>query len=1477
MSIRYLLLAGVLLLLSLRTAPGSAAPLLGPDEALTIDQIRPGMRGIGKSVFEGTRIETFHVTVMGVLRKIDYGGDLVLIRIEDGPVVRRRQGVSQGMSGSPIYIDGKLVGALAFAWPFSKEPIAGVTPIHQMLEDFEPGSSGRPTTSDRPTTNDQRPTTYDLRLASSHSRPLRIDGKPITRVQVVPEAVAGHNAPPQTLMLAPVATPIFVSGMGRMGLDWLNRSLARYNVVAMPGPGRAETNERPELVPGAAVGAQLIAGDVDVTAIGTVTLVKNGRVLAFGHPMFGLGAIDVPMTTAYVHGVLSSANVSFKLASPIEMVGKVSQDRNWAIGGWLGRNAELIPSRFRIRDLERGVSRDYGIRSIQQKGLTSQIIFGSLLSAVASVAPPAEGTTRSTLEVTPRGLPPVRRENLFASGGRSNAFEQLFADPFAGLPMGELLEVLDTLENNPFGPIPVEGIQVDVEVSEKRRSATIERVYADRKRVKPGETVKVGVVIQPYHQEKELRELTVQIPKNTPGGRIQIGVAGGQSARRTLSWLGVQRPAARTVPQLLAAIVERERNNDLVVETTLPVAGINAQGLEFPDLPNSLAELLLTANPTGVRLSRGHQRQVLTMPWSLSGGQILALQVEAEEKDKVGPAPTPSLFPGLFGFGSFFEELYRYNTADAPSGDEGDEPADGMSYLGVSKGKRETVGDKETAFLRSILPRSPIISRSPLLTHRMAANGEPIKPPRMPTWEELDELQTKSVSELSIQDASPGGRGRKGIGRAASVWRQASQKEFAAGKGEGVLITSTGEVVAAPTPERLYDAADRFLIGQVADHRGNVYVGSWLDGTVLRIDAEGRVTTFHQTGDVAVQALAVDRDDNLYVGAIPSGRITRIRPDGTATPLCRLENSYIWAMTCDPAGNLYAATGSEGKLYRVSPDGKAEVLFTAPDRHILALAAGSKLQAPSSKFRSTWSLELGAWSLYFGTYPKGKVYRLDADGGVKAIFEAPKAAVQSLAVDTRGNLYVGTSPKAAVYKIAPDGAVTTLFESTERHVMSLVADPDGMLYAAVGPTGKVYRIAPDKTVASLFDPETAYALSLTRDAAGHLLATTAGPSRVYHVELAAHNPTNDQRPTTNDQRPTTDESTRSQERAEGATSAASTERERSEHRARAIASTFTSTVHDAGGPARWGVIRWRADAKGTPVRLQTRTGNTAYPDATWSDWSPELAASAGTKVPSPPGQFIQYRALLGTPGANPARLQSVEVYYLTRNRAPEVTLSTPARDDVWSGEKSIQWTAKDPDGDRLAFELFAAPEGSTRWKKLGSKTKPPTTVTRKDEGPARAPAGPEALSETEEADDSQSTDFTWNTTEVKDGRYRLKIVASDANANPTEPLTAEAVSEAIVVDNTPPTIELRAARRPSPKAPPQEIPCRDAVSPIASAEYRVDKGEWIAAAAADGIFDSPAESLRLDPNRLPRGRHTLTLRVRDAAGNERMATLTYQR
>jgi sugar lactone lactonase YvrE len=1466
------------------------------------------MRGFGRSVFAGTKIETFKITVLGVLKKIDFGGDMILIRVEDGPPVKQKSGISAGMSGSPIYINGKIIGALAFAWPFAREPVAGVTPIHQMLEAYAPGSGGR-----EAGTGSLQPI----------GPPLVIGGKRIARVNVVPTAAEATAVSAQTLVMAPVATPVFISGMGRPALQQLQEKFGRYGLMAMPGPGRVESAAPVKLEPGAAVGAQLVEGDVDVTAIGTVTYVKGDRVIAFGHPLFGLGSVDVPMTTAYIHGIISSQEVSFKMGSPIQAVGHISQDRNWSIGGEVGKPARMVSAQFNIRDLDRGVSRAYAIRTIRHKQMTSALLYGSLVNAVGSVAPADEGTTRSTMEITAAGLPPIRRETVFSKGPRSSGFEALFADPFAAVPMGELLELLDTLENNKFAPVPVESLKVTIEVSQERDVATVERAYIDRKRAKPGETLRIGVVIQPFNKPKELKELELTLPRNLPSGRLQIGVSGGQSTARTLSWLGIQRPPARTLPQLLTNLAERERSSDLVVEVELPVVGVSASGLEFPNMPNSVAEVLAAANPSAVRLLRGHVRKILPTRWTLSGSQILSVQVEADERDKAGPIPLPGGFPGLTGLGSLFEELYRFGGSDGPGMDGSlDDDADEAAIPGEGVQALRRAGVQ--AFGRAGVPVGSVRSDGSdpsALNARTPArpNAFPQGPPKAPSWEELETLAQKDVDEIGLREAvSETERSAPGrhVARLPSVWRQASEAEFGQGKTTNVLITSAGELALAPAAAKLYDSAGQFLWGQATDRQGNVYVGTWLDGKVLRIDRSGAVSTVFRSEDPAIQALCIDRSDRLYVATLPTGTISRIAPDGSARTLCRLEGASIWALACDGAGNLYAATGSggsqpgqgaargeetaggtgapisgEGKLYRIDPDGKVSLLFTAPDRHFTALVADT------------------GDGVYAGSYPKGKVYHINAAGKITPVYEVPNAAVQSLALDGQGNLYVGCSPRATIYKVSPDGAAQLWFQGTERHAMGIVAESDGTLTVAGGAGGKLYRIAPDRTVATLFSSETTYALSLSRDAAGNLFVTTAGPSRVYRLPATG---------------------------AEGG--------------------SYLSPVHDAGAAARWGVLRWSGSTEAGSVRLQTRTGSTAFPDATWSDWS-EARTVSGQPITSPAGQYIQYRALLAAGTHGPTTLRSVTLFYLTKNRSPEAAINAPAAEALWSGRRAIRWSAKDPDRDPLDAGVFYQREGKNTWTRiesgphsgtldlssrpspvgkvdqigtenkekgldtekagekrfgagrlpggfhssvflrdlrasLGNSKRPAKSGTRarkprgekKPEIPRLPAADPPGVEPRDAIDDSDTVELTeeggaqagWNTKLVPDGRYRLKVVVSDARANPTEPLSAEKISEWILVDNTPPTVRRSAIQRDR-QGLPLRIPCSDAISYLTGADYRIDGGEWIGTACEDGVWDSTSETALLDATRLPSGSHTIEFRIQDAAGNSRRETISYTR
>jgi hypothetical protein len=735
----------------------------------------------------------------------------------------------------------------------------------------------------------------------------------------------------------------------------------------------------------------------------------------------------------------------------------------------------------------------------------------------------------------------------------------------------------------------------------------------------------------------------------------------------------------------------------------------------------------------------------------------------------------------------------------------------------------------------------------------------------MPSFEELQQLlEGSGNSAQSASATSPS----KSLARTPGVWKMGAAKDFQGGKLDGVLVSSRGELALAPQAASLLSSPDRFFWAQTTDPAGNVYVGSWLDGNILKIGADGKpVPFFEGAGEIAISAVTSDGVGTLYAAAEPSGTIYRIDAGGAATKLCALPGERVWVLR-KIGDDLYAGTGSEGRLYRISADGKAAAVFTAPDRHVYAL------------------VEDGSGGLYCGTYPRGKIFHVK-DGKAVPVYELPSQTVSALARDVKGNLYVGTSPQATVVKITPAGDASVIFQSKEHHVFSLLLDDAGNVFAGVGRPARVYRIAPDRTVSTLWEPQAAYVLSLSRDAFGNLFATTAGPTQI--VRLPAQP---------------------------------------------AAVGTFTSPVLNAGNLARWGVARWAGTPDG--IEVQTRSGSTAYPDATWSEWSPPCKKATGEPVRSPGGQYLQYRVTLRSEaGHGPPSLRNLELFYRARNRAPEVSVKAPTAGDVLACTRTVRWEGKDPDNDRLTYDLFYAKEGTTHWTKIGTRTgrpaeaepgaveiqigaahpsppakarlaaaavaRPISAAARPQWGrvpvnrrPVQLPVKPAAPSlarpapptpsatRPEVEDDSTDDQFgdagnslDWDTRKVPDGRYRLRITASDVASSPDEPLTGEIISEAITVDNSAPRLLITQAKRAG-AAPPLEIPVQDAGNYVASAEYRLDGGLWLAAACADGIFDSADEVIRLDPARLPAGKHTLEIRVRDAAGNESVTKLPYR-
>jgi hypothetical protein len=318
---------------------------------------------------------------------------------------------------------------------------------------------------------------------------------------------------------------------------------------------------------------------------------------------------------------------------------------------------------------------------------------------------------------------------------------------------------------------------------------------------------------------------------------------------------------------------------------------------------------------------------------------------------------------------------------------------------------------------------------------------------------------------------------------------------------------------------------------------------------------------------------------------------------------------------------------------------------------------------------------------------------------------------------------------------------------------------------------------------------------------------------------------------------------------------------------------YRSPILDAGQIARWGVLRFIADVpEGAQVLVQARSGNTAYPDSTWSDWTPPVSTSE-TPLTCPPARYLQLRFLLRTNDAQKAPvLKRVSVVYFPKNQPPKLTVQEPAAGAVLSGKVTIRWRGEDPDRDRLSYEVFYSSDSGKTWHQIREGATQPAQPQQqkqeeKQEGQESKPES--QPQQTQPTGATTASSINWDTTKVPDGVYWLKVIASDRISNPDDPQTAEQIIAPVIVDNTPPTLGTHAVKREGNKL---LVPAYDNTA-VGSAEYRAEGGEWIAATCQDGVFDQPYEVLVIDLGKLPANVKVVEVRVRDFAGNERVVKL----
>ena len=568
---------GLLLVL---TAIGLSS-LRATSTQMGVKEIRPGMVGIGRTVFDGTRVEEFKVHILGVLENvIGAHRNLILAKLEGGPLAHT--GVIAGMSGSPVYVDGRLVGAISYALgSFSKEPIAGITPIAEMT-DAAAFNETRPTGArvrvDFPLTRERL--TGAFRKALNWNRPFSDHVGDARLLGLTDVAGLGSVGADQLgTLFRPIATPLVMSGFEPEVAETFAGALRDQGFLPMgAGATGGRAGEMPyegDLKPGDAIGVMFVTGDLQLGGTGTVTHLDGEHVYAFGHPMYNLGPTEFPMTRAYVYTVLPSLFSSMKLSSTGEIIGTFLQDRATAIAGRLGAGPRLIPITLTLES-DRGPKRTFRFDVVNDQLFTPLMTYASILNTLSSYERQFGATTFTVRgKATMKKHEDITFNNLF-SGGDS---------PAMGMAT-YVVAPITFLVGNDYEKVDLEGLDLTIASSEEPKTATVERVWIDDPRPRAGRKVPVKVLLRTYRGEEVVRTLPIEIPANASGSLSLLVSDGGRLSQiDQRDARAAQQP--RNVSQMIRALNKAPRNNILYVKLLGSDAGAVVNGERLSALPPS--------------------------------------------------------------------------------------------------------------------------------------------------------------------------------------------------------------------------------------------------------------------------------------------------------------------------------------------------------------------------------------------------------------------------------------------------------------------------------------------------------------------------------------------------------------------------------------------------------------------------------------------------------------------------------------------------------------------------------------------------------------------------------------------------------------------------------------------------------------------------------------------------------------------------
>ena len=593
---------------------GAGRTTAGEVPIMPVDQVKSGMDGYGLTVFSGDSIERFEVRIIGTVKNFLPKKDVILAELQGERL--RYTGVIGGMSGSPIYIDGKLIGALAYGWQFAKDPIVGITPIEQMLEIEKVSAAGGAAAPQSGGAPDARP-------PAAVYNPLEAPPNPLLDDSAQDESAAGAGSfAAGGASLARLEVPLIYSGFHPEVIERYGKAFGRFGLVPIAGgsSGGSQTGTA-EVAPGSAVSAQLIRGDFSLAATGTLTYRDGSRILAFGHSFLRFGPVDFPLTAAEIVTVLPNVARSFKISNDTYRLGSIRTDHTNGIYGLIGAESRMVPLTATLR-IDGLPDESYNFEMVDHKLLSPVLAALSMANSLSDAGDVInEQKLTASGEIRIKDHPPVVIENMYAGASATGSFIQ------------QLFMTLQYLYNNNYGPADIQQVDFNFSVSKGNPRAAVTEVYLDRDEVAPGDTVDIDVVLDPFTSAPFHEDFSFIVPETEADAKLFLLVGAANYLTMTEFQLSPVRFLYTSLDHLVSLINKTRRNDYLYVKAFRMDRGLFLAGREMPELPSSVYNLLRSGKSAGAVMPLNDYSMAemsRKMDYVISGFKVIQLDLKSE-------------------------------------------------------------------------------------------------------------------------------------------------------------------------------------------------------------------------------------------------------------------------------------------------------------------------------------------------------------------------------------------------------------------------------------------------------------------------------------------------------------------------------------------------------------------------------------------------------------------------------------------------------------------------------------------------------------------------------------------------------------------------------------------------------------------------------------------------------------------------------